>query len=62
MVYFAYNIPPTSNITNMFGNWLNRVQKEHKDIICIGVSALCWSIWRCQNDIIFNKEKGTGFF
>jgi hypothetical protein len=22
VVYFAYNIPPASNITNMFGNWL----------------------------------------
>jgi hypothetical protein len=49
------------NITNMFGNWLNEVRKVNKDIIRIGVSALCWSIWRTQNDIIFNEQKGTNF-
>jgi hypothetical protein len=24
-------------------------------------SALCWSIWRTRNDIIFNKQIGTNF-
>jgi hypothetical protein len=27
MIYFTYNIPPPSNVTNMFGNWLNEVKK-----------------------------------
>jgi hypothetical protein len=22
----------------------------------VGVSALCWSIWRARNDLIFNKK------
>jgi hypothetical protein len=45
MVFFSYNIPPPSNITNMFGNWLNGVPKKDKEHIRIGVSAICWSIW-----------------
>lgn len=61
MVYIAYNIPPPTNITNMFGNWLNGVQKIDKDRIRIGVSALCWSIWITRNDIVFNKQSGTKF-
>ena len=56
-VYFTYDIPPPMNVTNMFGNWLNGVDRQSKAIIRIGVSALCWSIWRCRNDIIFNKRK-----
>jgi hypothetical protein len=59
MIYFIYNISPPSNITNMFGNWLNGVPKDVKARICIGVSSLCWSIWTCRNNIIFNNQKGT---
>lgn len=53
MVYFAYNIPPPSNI----GNWLNWVDKMSKARIRIGVSALCWSIWTCRNNIVFKKNR-----
>jgi hypothetical protein len=61
MIYFTYNIPPPSNITNMVGNWLNGVPKEVKARIRIGVSALCWSIWTCRNNIIFSNQKDTNF-
>jgi hypothetical protein len=61
MVYFTFNIPPPTKVTNMFGNWLNGVDKNDKSRIHIGVSALCWSIWNCRNDIIFNRQKGTDF-
>ena len=55
-VYFTYDLPPPTNITNMFGNWLNGVDRQSKAFIRIGVSALCWSIWRVRNDIFFNKK------
>jgi hypothetical protein len=61
MVYLTYNIPPPSNITNMFGNWLNGVHKIDKAKICIGVSVLCWAIWTSRNNIVFNKQKGINF-
>jgi hypothetical protein len=60
-VNFTNNLPPPTNITNMFGNWLNGVDKQSKVLIRIGVSALCWSIWRCRNDIIFNNKKNFNF-
>jgi hypothetical protein len=40
----------------MFGNWLNGVDRQSKTFMRIGVSSLCWSIWRARNDIIFNKK------
>jgi hypothetical protein len=55
MVYFTFNISPPTNVTNMFDNWLNGVDKNDKARIRIGVSALCWSIWNCRNDIVFNR-------
>lgn len=48
IIYFTFDIPPPTNITNMFGNWLNGVNKLDKDRIRIGISALCWSIWQVR--------------
>jgi two-component response regulator (ARR-B family) len=45
----------------MFGRWLNGVRKDDTQKIWIGVSALCWDIWKTKNDIIFNKQSGTNF-
>jgi two-component response regulator (ARR-B family) len=45
----------------MFGRWLNGVRKDDKQKIRIGVSAICWAVWRTRNDIIFNKQNGTNF-
>jgi hypothetical protein len=60
-VNFTYNLPSPSNISHMFGSWLDGVEKHDKAIVRIGVSALCWSIWKCRNDIIFNKRKNFHF-
>jgi hypothetical protein len=61
MIHFTYNIPPPANITNMFGNWLNRIDKDTKARIRMRVSAMYWAIWHCQNNIIFNKQTGFSF-
>ena len=57
VVYSTYNITPPVNVTNMFGNWLNGVEKKTKARIRIGVAAICWSIWNCRNNIIFNRAR-----
>jgi hypothetical protein len=61
MIYFTYNVLAPTNIANMFGNWLNGVDRNDKAMILIGVLALCWSIWNCQNTIVFDKQKGIIF-
>jgi RsiW-degrading membrane proteinase PrsW (M82 family) len=39
----------------MFGNWLNNQHKDFKQLIWVGVAAVCWAIWKCRNDIVFKK-------
>jgi hypothetical protein len=45
----------------MFRNWLNGIDKSAKARIRIGVCALVWAMWNCQNDIIFNNAKCSPF-
>jgi hypothetical protein len=61
MAYFTYNIPPPTDITNMFGKWLKGINKVDKASICLGVSALYWSTWTCRNNIVSKKQKDSNF-
>jgi hypothetical protein len=61
IVYMTFNITAPMNITNLFGNWLNGVDKKSKTHIRVGVCALLWAIWNVRNDCIFNKTKFPSF-
>jgi hypothetical protein len=61
VVQFTFNMPPPANIKNMFGNWLNGIDKTSKARIRIGVCALIWAIWNCRNDAIFNNASCSPF-
>jgi hypothetical protein len=59
IVYMTKNITPPTKITNMFINWLSRIDKKTKARIHI---AICWCIWLCRNNTILNKMRGINFF
>ena len=41
----------------MFGSCLSNQNNKSRNLIWVGVAAVCWAIWRCRNDVIFNKIK-----
>jgi hypothetical protein len=43
------------NITNLFSNWLNGIDKKTKERICIGVCAFIWTISNYRNEVVFNR-------
>jgi len=59
VIHFTFNIPPPANVTNMFGNWLNGVDKKNKAYVRVGICALVWAIWNCRNDLVFNKNQNA---
>jgi hypothetical protein len=46
----------------MLENWLQNFNTQEVMTILTGAAALCWAIWRCRNDIIFdNVIKNSSF-
>jgi hypothetical protein len=56
VVHIAFGIPPPQNMTHLLGSWLNFWPLKHRKQMLIGVAALCWAIWLCRNDLVFNKK------
>jgi len=56
-VYMAWGLRQPTSISNMFGSWLNGISKHHKSLIMVGVAAMCWSIWLCRNDAVFENKQ-----
>ena len=56
-VYAAWGLPKPSSVSNMFGNWLIGTPKDYKSLVLVGAAALCWSVWRCRNAVVFYNKK-----
>jgi hypothetical protein len=39
----------------MFTNWLLVFGSKQRKQILVGATTLCWSIWKCRNDISFDN-------
>ena len=61
IVYLATGLAPPRSISHMLGNWLSNFDNNERRVILVGAAALCWAIWKCRNDIIFNKTKYSLF-
>ena len=31
--------------------------KDYKPLVLVGAAALCWSVWRCRNAMVFDNKK-----
>ena len=55
-VFFAFGIKPPANVIDMLGSWLKVYSQKLRKKILIGAAAICWAIWLCKNDAVFNRE------
>ena len=44
LVHFTFNVCPPTSIANLFGTWLNGIDKTTKARIRIGVAAILWAL------------------
>lgn len=56
VIHMAYNLQPPQNVTHMFGCWLTCVPKDMRNLVLMGATALCWSIWLSRNGVIFDNK------
>ena len=53
----AFNLEPPKNITDLFRLWDVQTDQHLCSLICMGASAILWSIWLFKNEGIFFYKK-----
>ena len=55
IVSIAFKVNCPSNFQHLFTDWLQGCAVKEKHLIWCGVSALCWAIWLCRNNVVFDN-------
>ena len=54
-LYFTFGINPPRSVNHMLGSWLSGFSAQLRKMMLVGASALCWSVWLCRNEVVFQK-------
>ena len=55
-IQIVSNLYPPKSVANVFGNWLNGIDKKFRTVIRVGAIAVIWSLWLSRNDKVFNDK------
>ncbi|WVZ62649.1 hypothetical protein U9M48_012369 [Paspalum notatum var. saurae] len=53
----AFGLKPPSNVTCLVGTWFEQADPNMRPLLCVGASAIVWSIWLCRNDCVFYRKR-----
>jgi hypothetical protein len=56
IIQVATNLYLPHSVSNIFGTWLWGLDKDKKLLVLAGAAATCWVIWRCRNDVVFDRK------
>lgn len=56
VIHMAYNLQHPQNFNHMFGRWFTCVPKDMRNLLLMGATAICWSIWLSWNGTIFDNK------
>ena len=50
-----HDVPDKTN--DIFGRWLNKFEKNDKNLLTIGISAMLWTMWKLRNRLVFDNHR-----
>jgi hypothetical protein len=52
----ATGINQPQSVDHMFWDWLQGFNSVLKPMLLLGATVLCWALWICRNDLVFEKK------
>jgi hypothetical protein len=60
-IFFTFGIKPPTSVVDMLGSWLGCFSQKLRKQVWLGAAAMCWAIWLCRNDAVFNRRQPNSF-
>ena len=62
IIHVTFDLYKPSNVSHIFGSWLQVVRLRQKNLILTGVSVVSWAIWLSKNDVDWTTKLVCIFF
>lgn len=54
----AFNLSDVpENINALVGNWVKRFSKIERNLVMVGISTICWTLWKFRNGVVFDNNR-----
>jgi hypothetical protein len=57
IVFFTFGVKKPVDVGYLFGPWLRSFSKRQRNLVLVGIAALCWVVWISRNDLVFHKSQ-----
>jgi hypothetical protein len=54
---FCFWVSKPVNVGHLLGPWLRSFSNKQRNLVLIGLAALCWVLWISRNDLMFHKSQ-----
>jgi len=56
-ISITFGITKPRSASDLFGGWIGRFPLKQRNRVLLGIAAICWAIWLCRNDVVFQQSK-----
>jgi hypothetical protein len=57
VICFTFGITKLVDVGHLHGPWLRSFSNKQRNLVLIGLAALCWALWISRNDLVFHKSQ-----
>jgi hypothetical protein len=54
---FTFGVKKPEGVEHLFGPRLRSFSSKQRNLVLIGLVAICWALWISSNDLVFQKSQ-----
>jgi hypothetical protein len=56
-VCLMFGVKKPKGVEHLFGPWLRNFLSKQRNLVLVGLAAICWALWISRNDFVFQKSR-----
>jgi hypothetical protein len=55
-VCLTFGVKKPEGVEHLFGPWFRSFSSKQRNLVLVGLAAICWALWISRNDLVFQKS------